>query len=336
MLRLSELPEMQGRGMAPQSFQNSEAIQHGEYFPDPQRLELLPEAPPQENTVVPYEPLQRYLWEIGQHDLLTRDEERRLAIRAREENDHEAAKRLVTSNLRLVVKIAMSYYRYWTRELLDLIQEGNMGLLRAVRNFNPHRGIKFSYYASFWIRAYILRFIMENWRLIKIGTTQQQRRLFYRLAKERDKLASQGISPEPRLIAESLDVKEEEVVEMSKRMGAWEVSLDSPVNEGSREARKARTPDPDKSIDDRISEDERMHILKEKLDQFRTSLSEQEAQIFDKRIMTENPQTLQMLGSRYGVSRERIRQIQEKVKERLKGWLKEEIPNFEEEYSDFL
>ncbi|MFW6147241.1 MAG: sigma-70 family RNA polymerase sigma factor [Thermodesulfobacteriota bacterium] len=289
-----------------------------------------------ENTVGPYDPLRRYLYEISKHHLLSRHEEQELAIRAREQNDHEAAKTLVTSNLRLVVKMAMRYYRYWTKGLLDLIQEGNMGLLQAAKNFNPHRGIKFSYYASFWIRAYILRFIMENWRLIKIGTTQSQRKLFYRLAKERDRLISQGFFPEPRLIAERLDVKEEEVVEMSKRMGSWEVSLDSPANEGSRESRQAHIPDSGKGIDDEISERERKFILREQFDNFYKSLSEQEAEIFDKRIMADEPMTLQELGDRYRVSRERIRQIQEKIKERSKHWLMKNIPNFEQEYSDLV
>jgi len=283
-----------------------------------------------------YDPLRRYLYEISKHHLLSRDEEHQLAVRVREQNDHEAAKTLVTSNLRLVVKMAMRYYRYWTKGLLDLIQEGNIGLLQAAKSFNPHRGIKFSYYASFWIRAYILRFIMENWRLIKIGTTQNQRKLFYRLVKERDRLISQGFSPEPRLIAERLDVKEEEVVEMSKRMGSWEVSLDSPANEGSRESREAHIPDSGKDIDDEISEQERKLILREHFDNFYKSLSEQEADIFDKRIIADKPLTLQELGDRYRVSRERIRQIQEKIKKKSKDWLKKNIPNFEQEYSDLV
>jgi RNA polymerase sigma-32 factor len=311
--------------METQSFQTNETSHYREGLPGPR-----------ENRVTAYDPLQRYLYEISKHDLLSREEEHELAIRAREKEDREAARRLITSNLRLVVKIAMRYYRYWKKGLLDLIQEGNMGLMQAVKNFNPHRGIKFSYYAAFWIRAYILKFIMENWRLIKIGTTQHQRKLFYRLVKERDRLISQGFSPEPRLIAERLDVKEEEVVEMSNRMGSWEVSLDSPVNEDSRETREARIPDEGKDIDERISEHERKLILKKHFDKFYNSLSEQEAEIFDKRIMADKPLTLQELGDRYRVSRERIRQIQEKIKQKGRAWLEKSIPNFEQEYSDLV
>jgi RNA polymerase sigma-32 factor len=174
---------------------------------------------PEERSLVPYDPLQLYLSEIKNYGLLTREEEKELGIRVREKNDKEAAYRLVTANLRLVVKIAMDFHRYWTKSLLDLIQEGNVGLLQAVRKFDPYRDIKFSYYASFWIKAYMLKFIMENWKLVKIGTTQNQRKLFFNLSKEREKLIAQGYEPEARLLAERLDVKEEEVTEMSQRLG---------------------------------------------------------------------------------------------------------------------
>ena len=168
------------------------------------------------------DPLKLYLMEISRYELLSREEEKRLAKRVMEKNDREASRRLVTANLRLVVKIAMDFQRYWTRNLLDLIQEGNLGLLRAVEKFDPYREIKFSYYASFWIKAYILKFIMENWKLVKIGTTQNQRKLFFKLSKERDQLLAQGLEPEPKLLAERLDVREDEVVEMTQRLGGGE------------------------------------------------------------------------------------------------------------------
>ena len=161
------------------------------------KLDLRPAVTTRERGLVPYDPLQMYLMEIKNFRLLTREEEIALSIRVREKKDQKAAYTLVTSNLRLVVKIAMDFHRYWTKSLLDLIQEGNVGLLQAVRKFDPYRGIKFSYYASFWIKAYMLKFIMENWKLVKIGTTQTQRKLFFNLAKERDKLISQGFDPEP-------------------------------------------------------------------------------------------------------------------------------------------
>jgi RNA polymerase sigma-32 factor len=287
-----------------------------------------------DRSIVPYDPLQLYLSEIKKYKLLSREEEKELAIRFREKNDEKAGYTLVTSNLRLVVKIAMDFHRYWTKNLLDLIQEGNLGLLQAVKKFDPYRGIKFSYYASFWIKAYMLKFIMDNWKLVKIGTTQSQRKLFFNLAKEREKLISEGFAPEPRLLAERLDVKEEEVVEMSQRLGGWEVSLNSPVGgDDSREAYDSLMPDPAMGADEKLSEKQEGVTLSEKLGEFRKTLSGKDLDIFDNRIMSDKPATLQELGDKYGISRERVRQIQEKIIKKIKNYLNEEIPNFEEEYS---
>ena len=304
--------------------------------PFPGRYDLAPVLTPEERALVPYDPLQMYLLEIKRYRLLTREEERELAIRVIKHKDEKAAYRLITSNLRLVVKIAMDFHRYWTKNLLDLIQEGNLGLLQAVRKFDPYRGIKFSYYASFWIKAYMLKFIMDNWKLVKIGTTQSQRKLFFNLAKERDRLIAQGFDPEPRLLAERLDVKEEEVVEMSQRLGGWEVSLSSPVSDDSREAFGALLPDPGTGVDEQLSRAQAEELLKKKLREFRKTLTGKEADIFDNRIMAEKPLTLRELGDKYKISRERVRQIQEKIVKNIKEWLSEEIPNFEELYSDFL
>jgi len=309
------------------SFQNN---------PVPSVKSLFPAVQPKERSIVPYDPLQAYLLEIKQFRLLTREEEKELATRVIEQNDEKAAHRLITSNLRLVVKIAMDFHRYWTKNLLDLIQEGNLGLLQAVRKFDPYRGIKFSYYASFWIKAYMLKFIMDNWKLVKIGTTQSQRKLFFNLAKERDKLIAQGFTPEPRLLAERLDVREEEVVEMSQRLGGWEISLSSPVGDDSRESYGALLPDPGKGVDEQLSEYESRKLFSSKIKEFRKTLSGKEADIFDNRIIAEKPLTLRELGDKYHISRERVRQIQEKIIKNIKKWLKEEIANFEEEYSDFL
>jgi RNA polymerase sigma-32 factor len=182
----------------------------------------------------------------------------------------------------------------------------------------------------------MLKFIMDNWKLVKIGTTQSQRKLFFNLAKERDKLISQGFDPEPRLLAERLDVKEEEVVEMSQRLGGWEVSLNSPASEDSRESFSAFLPDPGMPVDEQISEKENRRLLLAKLQEFRKTLSGKEAEIFDLRVMAEKPVTLQELGDKYRISRERVRQIQEKITKNIKKWLQDEIPNFDEIFSDFL
>jgi len=315
---------------------NKKASVKGGKYPAVAQSKTAVASQPSERALVPYDPLQLYLHEIKQYSLLTREEEKELAMRIREKDDEHAAFRLVTSNLRLVVKIAMDFHRYWTKNLLDLIQEGNLGLLQAVKKFDPYRGIKFSYYSSFWIKAYMLKFIMDNWKLVKIGTTQTQRKLFFNLAKERDKLISEGFSPEPALLAERLDVKEEEVVEMSQRLGGWEVSLSAPIGEDSKEPYGALLPDNRKRVDEELSEYEGREILSQKLKEIRTTLSGKEADIFDNRIMAEQPLTLQKLGDKYSISRERVRQIQEKIIKKIKKRLKEDIPNFEEEYSNFL
>jgi RNA polymerase sigma-32 factor len=300
------------------------------------RPDLAPVVQREDRGLVPYDPLQLYLMEIKNYRLLTREEEVELATRFQEKQDQQAAYRLVTSNLRLVVKIAMDFSRYWTKSLLDLIQEGNVGLLQAVRKFDPYRGIKFSYYASFWIKAYILKFIMENWKLVKIGTTQTQRKLFFNLAKEREKLIAQGFDPAPQLLAERLDVKQEEVEEMSQRLGGAELSLNAPVGDEGKEAYSAFLPDPSIGVDDRISDVERRETLLENLSDFRETLSGKELDIFDNRILSETPLTLQELGDKYGISRERVRQIQERIVKNIKTWLSEKIPDFEEEFSNFV
>jgi RNA polymerase sigma-32 factor len=301
------------------------------------RAELIPLVPAEERALVPYDPLQLYLLEIKNYRLLTREEEVELGIRVREKNDQRAAYKLITSNLRLVVKIAMDFHRYWTKSLLDLIQEGNVGLMQAVRKFDPYRGIKFSYYASFWIKAYMLKFIMENWKLVKIGTTQTQRKLFFNLAKERDKLIAEGFEPQPRLLAERLDVKEEEVMEMSQRLGGGEISLNAPMSDNGKEVFGSFLPDPNAvAVDEQVSEKENRGLLLEKLEEYRESLSGKELDIFDNRIMAENPLTLQQLGDKYHISRERVRQIQERIIRNIKKWLIEEIPNFEEDFANFI
>ncbi len=315
---------------------NNSAIedrQESESFTD---LDLRPVVQSSDRAIVPYDPLQLYLLEIKSFSLLTKEEEVELAIRVREHNDQEAAYRLVTSNLRLVVKIAMDFHRYWTKSLLDLIQEGNVGLLQAVKKFDPYRGIKFSYYSSFWIKAYMLKFIMENWKLVKIGTTQTQRKLFFNLAKERDKLISQGFSPEPKMLAERLDVREEDIEEMTQRLGGGEISLSAPVGDDGKEVYGSFLPDQAMYIDEQISEAEGRSILLKKLEEYRGKLSEKDLDIFDNRIMSENPMTLQELGDKYKISRERVRQIQVRIVNNIKKWLMEEIPDFEEEFSDFI
>jgi RNA polymerase sigma-32 factor len=289
-----------------------------------------------DKSLVKFDPLQRYLTEISNYKLLTREEEKEYGIKVRESGDKEAAYVLVTSNLRLVVKIALEFQRVWMQNLLDLIQEGNIGLMQAVKKFDPYKNVKFSYYASFWIKAYMLKFIMENWKLVKIGTTQTQRKLFFNLAKERDKLIAQGFDPEPRLLAERLDVKEREVEEMSQRLGGGEVSLSAPVGDDGKEVYGSFLADPHVGADEQLFEKQNRELLLSKLEEYRQKLSGKELDIFDNRIMAENPVTLQDLGDKYHISRERVRQIQERIVKNIKKYLTEEIPNFEENFSNFI
>jgi RNA polymerase sigma-32 factor len=284
---------------------------------------------PANSQLVKYDPLQRYLWEIGQHKLLTKDEEKELAIRVTEHGDREAAYKLVTANLRLVVKIAMEFQRVWMQNLLDLIQEGNIGLMQAVRKFDPYKGVRFSYYASFWIKAYILKFIMDNWRLVKIGTTQAQRKLFFRLKKEKQKLVSEGFDPKPKLLSERLGVTEKEVTDMDQRLDGWEISLDAPIKDDSDDERVAFIATPGVSVETQVARKEMEAILHEKLASFRKDLNERELDILENRLFSDTPATLQEIGKRYNISRERVRQIESNMIKRMKSYFEQEIPEFD-------
>jgi RNA polymerase sigma-32 factor len=277
-----------------------------------------------------------YLTEIGRYEQLTREQEVELAERVRDNDDEDAMDRLITSNLRLVVKIAKDYNSHWRGNLLDLIQEGNLGLLQAVRKYDPKRGIKFSYYASFWIKAYILKNIIDNRKLVKIGTTQNQRKLFFRLAKERKELRAQGFEPDPKLVAKRLNVKEEEVVEMTQRLQGSEFSLDTPVSDYSNETYEAFLESPISLVEDRLSQEQLRVAFAEKLREFRGRLTEREADIYDNRIVAEQPLILQDLGDKYQISRERVRQIQKSIIKNIREWSKAEISNFEENYSNLM
>ena len=282
-----------------------------------------------EKAVVKYDPLQRYLNEISQYQLLTRDEERELGARVQEHGDSEAAYKLVTSNLRLVVKIALEFQRVWMQNLLDLIQEGNIGLMQAVKKFDPYKNVKFSYYASFWIKAYILKFIMDNWRLVKIGTTQGQRKLFFKLKKEKQRLIDEGFDPKPKLLSEKLGVSEREIVDMDQRLNGWDVSLDAPLKDDSDTERIEFLSTDTASIEDNVAKKEMEALLHAKIAEFRKKMTKRELEIFDQRIFSDSPVTLQEIGDRYGISRERVRQVEKSVVKKMREFFKKEIPDFD-------
>ncbi|MEW6218506.1 MAG: RNA polymerase factor sigma-32 [Thermodesulfobacteriota bacterium] len=271
--------------------------------------------------------LHRYLREISQYPLLSREDTEALAIRFHEQRDPEAAYALVTANLRLVVKVAMDFQKYWMQNFLDLIQEGNVGLVQAVKKFDPYRGVKFSYYAAYWIRAYILKFIMDNWRLVKVGTTQAQRKLFFSLNKERRLLEGQGFKPETKLLAERLQVKESEVIEMSQRMDHWDVSLEAPVREGSDDEQKAFLPQGGPGVEEAVADREASEQLQAVLARFRDRLNPKELAIIHDRLLTDEPRTLQDIADQFGISRERVRQIESNLLKKLRTFLEAELPD---------
>jgi RNA polymerase sigma-32 factor len=247
-----------------------------------------------------------------------------LAVLYHETGDLEAAKKLVTSNLRLVVKIAYEYKRAY-KNMMDLVQEGNIGLMHAVKRYDPHRGVKLSSYSAWWIRAYILRFILNNWRLVKLGTTQAQRKLFFNLNKERARLSAMGIEPTHDEIAKRLEVDKKDVVEMDLRLSSGDASLDAPIGdgEGRQVSRMDLLPEKGEGPDRLIERHELSDMLREHLQTFRETLSGKELEIFDGRMIAEDPMTLQQLGDSFGVTRERVRQLEARVVGRLRIFLAE-------------
>ena len=218
-----------------------------------------------------------------------------------------------------MVKIALGYYNTYLN-VRDLIQEGNIGLMQAVRKYNPYKGTKFSTYASFWIRAYILKYIRNNWSLVKVGTTESQKKLFYGLEKEKKRLEAKGILPVPQLLAHNLDVTEEDVADMEKRLVMTDVSLDQPLYEDGGETMMDMMQ-ADQNIEEVIEEREKQRIASRKIAEFRKGLNERELYIFEHRIMTDEPETLQEIGDHFSISRERARQIEKVLSDKVSKYL---------------
>jgi len=226
--------------------------------------------------------------------------------------------------------IARQYQRAF-RNLLDLIQEGNIGLMEAVRNFDPYRGVRFPSYAVWWVRAYIIRYIMNNWRMVKIGTTQAQRKLFFNLQKERERLEAEGFSPEPKLIAQHLGVKEEEVVEMTQRLTSRDLSVDTPLDNGDETATLLDfMADKRGTAEEEVAANEYRELMREKMAEFAKTLKGKEQVIFSKRLLAEEPLTLQDIGDQYGISRERVRQLESRIKKKLKEYLVREFKDLKD------
>ncbi len=290
-------------------------------------LVALPEKiqPPTRNN----QALDRYLKEIGQYELLSREEADELAMEIHDSGDKNAAYRLVSANLRLVVKVAMDFQKFWMQNFMDLVQEGNIGLMKATKKFDPYKGVKFSYYATYWIRAYILKFLMNNWRLVKLGTTQAQRKLFFSLNKEKKALEVQGFAPEPGIIAQRLKVKKSEVIEMNNRLNNDEISLESTVGPNSADEKKSFVPSNGPSIEDILCLKDMKAKLRALLKGLNGKHNEKEKMILEKRLLTDDPLTLQRISERFGISRERIRQIEANLLKKIRKHIKEHAPELE-------
>ncbi|HSR69433.1 MAG TPA: RNA polymerase factor sigma-32 [Acidobacteriota bacterium] len=270
------------------------------------------------------DPLRKYLLEISRFQPLSAEEERDLAMRYREEDDEYAAMRLVTANLRLVVKIAMMYKRVYSN-VLDLIQEGNIGLMEAVKRFDPNKGARLPTYASWWIKAYIIKFMLDNMRIVRAGTTNEKRRLLFNLRKEKEKLRLQGIDPTPKLIAQRLQVEEDTVREMEPYIEGPELSLDAPVADDSALTYVDTLTDADIMVDDRLAQGELRQLFEDKLQEFAQTLSERERVILFQRLMAEEPLTLQEIADQYGVTREAIRLNEKTLIGKIKKYMEDEL-----------
>ncbi|MCG8590020.1 MAG: RNA polymerase factor sigma-32 [Proteobacteria bacterium] len=303
--------------------------------PEPRQAVLVPpDAPvvpvPAGREVERADALTRYMAELRHHAPISREEEHELALRWVEGGDVTAARQLVLANLRLVVKIAMEYRRAWTNTR-DLIQEGNVGLLQAVTRFDPYQGVKLSSYAVYWIRAYILKYILDNMRSVRMGTTRAQRKLFFRLNKERRELERQGFEVTPRLLAERLEVTEDDVIEMQARLAQPDQSTDAPLRQD--ESGGATYGDfltgGEPSAEDAVGREQLHRVFQDQIGSFREELADRDRQILDERVLAEEPRTLQEMGDEFGVSRERVRQLEARLVERLREYMKERLVDFE-------
>jgi RNA polymerase sigma-32 factor len=295
--------------------------------PDPDESESF-ELIPFKDSAVPSVPdaYKSYVREISRIPVLSREEENRLSLLYREKGDKDAGYTLIISNLRLVVKIAMMFHKSWMKNISDLIQEGNIGLIEALKRYDPYKNVRFSSYSSYWIKAYIIKFIMDNYSLIRIGKTQAQRKLFFQLNKEKKKLEQSGYSVGPKLLAERLNVREKDIIEMESRLGSSILSLDEPVKGDAASKHIDFMATGEEPIDEALARDEMKDILREKLSEFKEGLNHKERYIFENRIFSESPKNLREIGAELNFSRERARQVEGSVLEKLKKFLKKNMP----------
>ncbi|HIE41651.1 MAG: sigma-70 family RNA polymerase sigma factor [Nitrospinaceae bacterium] len=289
-----------------------------------QKKSLIP-AVRAKGSLVPLDPYAAYLKEVRKYPALTEEEEKELAIRYKEDDDLEAAYKLTTANLMLVIKIAMTFKREW-QNLMDLIQEGNIGLMKAVKNFDPFRGVRLSAYATWWIKSYILKHILDNWRLVRVGTTNQRRKLLFNLKKEKEKLEQEGFDPTTKLLAERFGVDEGEIIDVSASIGAMDVSIDTPAHPNSTVTPAQTLSQGGLSVESNTELKQLREILNDNIDNFKTGLNPNEIEILNNRVLSEDPLSLQEIGDRRGVTREAIRQAEQRLLKKFKKFIVENMP----------
>lgn len=279
--------------------------------------------------LVPTTALGRYLVEVRRYPFLSKEEEVQLFDEYRLTGSREAAVKLILANLRISVSISAEYL-HTGADQMDLIQEGNVGLMQAMKKFDVSRNVRFYAYAAWWVRAYILRYLLQSHRLVKIGTTQEQRKLFYNLKKEKAKLEQQGFVPDTKLLADRLQVRERDVLEMDQRLSGWEFSLDQPISgnkdEGTfLEVIPAQIP----RVDEVVAQKELRLLFRKKLGEFSQTLNERDEDILRNRLLSDTPLTLEEIGRKYSISKERSRQLEAGIIKRLREFLKAELQDFE-------
>ena len=279
------------------------------------------------DSLAPLDPLAAYLNEIRQYAELSEEEEKGLMLHYQETGDTQAAYKLITSNLTLVVKIAMTFRREW-QNVMDLIQEGNVGLMKAVKNFDPFRGVRLPAYASWWIKAYILKHILDNWRLVRVGTTTARRKLLYNLQKEKAKLEEAGFTASPKKLAEHFGVSEKDVIDVQASLGAFDVSMDTPTHPDS-EMTPGQSLSDGKSPAQAIEKSQFHEALHEKIEAFLENLKPIEKELFATRILSEDPTSLKEIGEHYNITREAVRQTEQRLLKKFKTYITEHLPEAE-------
>ncbi len=288
-----------------------------------------PESSKEDSQLIRYDPLRHYLFEISKYEPLSSEEEQKLARLFRDHQDKEAGRKLVTSNLKLVVRLAFLYNKVYAN-LMDLVQEGNIGLLQAVKKFDPDRGTRLPTYASWWIKAYIIKFILDNFRMVRVGTTNDRRKVLLNLRKEKQRLETQGIAASSHLLAQALDVSEEDVIAVEASIQSYDLSLDQKISDDSGASFLDTMASTEELIDEKLASGELKDLIESKFKTFADTLSEKERMILQKRLIAEEPLTLQAIADLFGVTREAIRVSEKKLIDKIKNYMREAFKGLKE------